>query len=306
MLYPQDCLEIIYVDSGSSDNSVEIAKQYVDEVFIENKYPSPGRNRNRGLIEAKYDIVHFIDGDVIIDKNYLKNIVNLFSKKNVQAIVGQLDEQHPNIYNKMAALSNAVKKEGYTTFTATGATYLKAALLAVNGYDERIRRGQETDLGERFRNSGYKIWRTAHKMGSHNFDIRNLCQYIEKYEINARSLLQLAFFKGGSSFIRSAKIKITKQVIKLLLFFIVSAISLIFNNLAFIILYLLFFWGLRNKYIFSKGFIHSPGLVILRLLIDFFFYWKWWLGFFKELFMILFLRSKRELLMLEKNVLTIK
>jgi glycosyltransferase involved in cell wall biosynthesis len=306
MHYPPTKLETIYVDSGSKDNSVEIARQYVDKVFIEAKYPTPGRNRNRGLIEAKYEIVHFIDGDVTINKDYLRNIVFLFAEKNVQAIVGQLNEQYPNIYNRMASLSQATKKEGYTTFTATGATYLKKALLSVNGYDERIRRGQETDLGERFRDAGYKIWRTAYKMGSHNFDIRNLWQYLEKYEINASSMLQLAGLKGGSSYVRSAKSKIAKQIIKLILFFTVSAISLIFNNVAFILLYLLLFWFLRNKETLTKGFLHSPGLYILRLLIDFFFYWKWWLGFFKEFLGIIFYRSKREFFLLEKDVLTNK
>jgi len=70
--YPTDRIELIYIDSGSSDNSIGIAKLYCDKYFIENQFPTAARNRNRGLIECKNDIIHFIDGDIIIDPDYLK------------------------------------------------------------------------------------------------------------------------------------------------------------------------------------------------------------------------------------------
>ena len=73
--YPKDKYEIIYVDTNSTDKSVEIANTYTDKVFVEKrKWSTPGLARNRGLIEAKYDIIHFIDGDLklikIIKKSY--------------------------------------------------------------------------------------------------------------------------------------------------------------------------------------------------------------------------------------------
>ncbi|MFW5879979.1 MAG: glycosyltransferase, partial [bacterium] len=231
MNYPGNLIETIYVDSGSTDNSVFIAKKYTDKVFIEDKFPSPGRNRNRGLLEAQYDIVHFIDGDVIIHTDYLKNIVPLFEKKAVHAIVGQLDEQNPTIYNRLAALSNVEKKEGYTKFTSTGATYLRSALLSVDGYDERIRRGQESELGERFRKAGYRIWCTRHKMGSHNFGVNSLWDYLKKYELNATSMFQLALLKGDSFYIKSARKKILKQVVKLVVFAIIVGLSIYCNSI---------------------------------------------------------------------------
>lgn len=303
MNYPIDHYELIYVDSGSTDNSVAIAKKYTNKIFIEAKHPSPGRNRNRGLIEAKYDIVHFIDGDVVIDPNYLRGIANLFEVKNVQAIVGQLDEQKPNLYNKMAALSNVEKKEGYTSFTSTGATYLRNALLAVNGYDERIRRGQESELGERFRKAGNKIWCTRYKMGSHNFAVNSLWQYLHKYEINAKSMFQVAFINGDSDYIKSARTKITKQVIKLLLFFASIILSTVFGNIIIVLAYLVVTWFLRNRGFIVKKYKLNPALVILRSLIDFFFFWKWWLGFFKELKRYILDKNSKAFYALQKTVL---
>lgn len=303
MNYPQELIEKIYVDSGSSDDSVEIARRYTDKVFIEPRFPSPGRNRNRGLLEAKFDIVHFIDGDVVIDPDYLKNIVPLFEEKNVQAIVGQLDEQYPNIYNRMAALSNVEKKEGYASFTSTGASYKREALLAVNGYDERIRRGQEAELGERFRKAGFKIWCTHHKMGSHNFAVNNLWQYLKKYEINGRSMLQLALIQGESDFVKSARPKIKKQIFKIPLFLLAIFLSLLFSNLYFIVIYLLITWALRNRGFLIKKIKRGPTLVILRSLIDFFFIWKWWVGFFRELWSRLTSAKAKEFYSLPKMIL---
>ena len=303
MTYPSDMIDLIYVDSGSFDNSIEIAKNYTDRVFIEDKFPTAGKNRNRGLVEAKHEIVHFIDGDVTIDKNYLRNIVHLFEKNNVQAIVGQLDEQNPNIYNRMAALSNADETEGYTQFTCTGATYIKSALLAVNGYDERIRRGQESELGERFRTAGFKIWCTIHKMGSHNFNVNNLWQYVQKYKVNAKSLFQLVFLKGESIYIKSAKTKVFKAFIKLLLFIIVLIISLFTNTILPIFLYLLLSWIIRNKLLFIERFKSEPYILTARLAVDFLFYWMWWIGFFDEMIDLALRKKYREFYSLRKEIL---
>jgi glycosyltransferase involved in cell wall biosynthesis len=306
MNYPKDKLEVIYVDSGSDDGSVDIAKNFTNKIFIEDQYPSPGRNRNRGLIEANHEIVHFIDGDVIIDKDYLINIVPLFNEKQVQAIVGQLAEQNPNIWNKLAALSNVEKKEGYTKFTSTGSTYLKEALLEVNGYDERIRRGQETELGERFRNAGAKIWCAKYLMGSHNFGVTGLWQYLKKYEVNGKSMLQLALINGDSNFILSAKSKVIKQLVKAFLFLIFLFLSIWLKNILPVLGLFIITWFLRNRSFFKKKIKEHPKLVLIRSVIDFFFFWVWWYGFFRELFNFLFNESSKEFYKLRKMKLDLK
>jgi glycosyltransferase involved in cell wall biosynthesis len=303
MNYPRNKYEVIYVDSGSTDRSVEIAKTFCDKVCIEDQFPSPGRNRNRGLLEASSEIVHFIDGDVTIHKDYLAQVVHLFAEKQVQAIVGQLDEQNPNIYEKMASLSNASKKEGYTKFTSTGATYLRSALLSVNGYDERIRRGQESELGERFREAGYRIWCTHFKMGSHSFDLNNMRQYLRKYEINAKSLFQVSLIQGDSHFILSAKKKMIKQLLKFLLFIVCLTFSIWLNSLVYLASFLVLAWISRNKSLYARRFVQYPGLTLLRSLIDFFFFWVWWVGFFRELHKFLFSKKTREFYNLPKMML---
>jgi glycosyltransferase involved in cell wall biosynthesis len=303
MNYPQEKLDVIYVDSGSKDISLEIARKYTDNIYVEDKYPSAGRNRNRGLIEAKNEIVHFIDGDVIIEKNYLRNIITLFEEKGVHAIVGQLEEQSPSFFNRIAALSNANKKEGYTNSTSTGATYLRTSLLSVNGYDERIRRGQETELGERFKEAGFKIWCTRHKMGSHNFSLNSIWDYAKKYTIDAKTLFQLAILKGDSRFYYNARIQIFKATIKLFACLASIILSVYFEAVWILISYILIATLSRNKTYFKRHFKKTPGLVFYRTLIDFFLIFLWWFALFKESFSYLFNKSNRLYYSLKKDIL---
>ncbi len=298
--YPKDKIEIIYIDSGSSDGSTDIAKKYTSKVFVEAKYPSAGRNRNRGMIESNSEIIHFIDGDVIIDPDYLINIQGLFNEMGVHAIVGQLGEQEPTIYNRMAGLNNAKKVEGFTNFTSTGATYLKAPLMKVNGYDERILRGQESELGERFREAGFKIWCTIHLMGSHNYNLKNLRKYLKKYRVDGKSLVQVSLISGESSFIKNARTRMFKNLIKVISFFIFTLLSVYLKCILPILIYFIAAWFIRNKVYFKRNFKTSSKLVLLRTGIDFFFFWVWWYGIFEELFKYLFRSETKSFYKLNK------
>ena len=55
--------EIIILDAGSSDRTVEIAKQFTDKVFIEADWPGYGVQRQRAQERASGDWVMMIDAD---------------------------------------------------------------------------------------------------------------------------------------------------------------------------------------------------------------------------------------------------
>lgn len=303
MNYPLDLLEVIYVDSGSKDNSLAIAKKYTDKVFVEDKFPSSGRNRNRGLMEASFDIVHFIDGDMSIDPDYLAAAVPLFKEKEVQAVLGQVDEQNPGLLNRVAALENSKKIEGYTQYTATGATYVKKALIAINGYDERIKRGQETELGERFIADGNKIWCMAQKMGSHNFEINSPLDFVRRYRNDAVSQVQSAFMIGDSQHFTNLRNRYKKAILKFIVFLLVLAASLMLHSLLLFIAYTIVATFNRNKAIFKRYFKDYPVLVLMRTFLDYFLIVFWWYGFFKESINYNFKKGPTSIYQLRKQVL---
>jgi glycosyltransferase involved in cell wall biosynthesis len=77
--YPLSRFEIIYVDGGSMNGTLEIVKRiseaYRDKVPIKwyIEIGPPGKGRNRGVLEAKGEIIAFTDSDVIVDQNWLRN-----------------------------------------------------------------------------------------------------------------------------------------------------------------------------------------------------------------------------------------
>ena len=65
--------EIVLVNDGSTDGSMEVAKQIQDPrmKIIEKENGGVSSARNRGILEAKYEWIAFLDGDDLWTKNHL-------------------------------------------------------------------------------------------------------------------------------------------------------------------------------------------------------------------------------------------
>jgi glycosyltransferase involved in cell wall biosynthesis len=59
------CAEIIVVDSGSSDKTIEIARKFTDKIFS-HKLEGFGAQRNWGVEQASNDWILFIDADEVV------------------------------------------------------------------------------------------------------------------------------------------------------------------------------------------------------------------------------------------------
>lgn len=80
-------LEIIVVDDGSIDRTVELAKEKA--VVIPNiRKKGAGGARNTGAFAAKGDIVAFTDSDCVPGEDWLKNIASVFCDIDVCAVGG--------------------------------------------------------------------------------------------------------------------------------------------------------------------------------------------------------------------------
>jgi glycosyltransferase involved in cell wall biosynthesis len=67
--------EIIYVDSKSTDNSVELAKQHGAKVYLVIGECNAAIARNIGAKEAIGDILFFIDGDMELLSGFLPKVI---------------------------------------------------------------------------------------------------------------------------------------------------------------------------------------------------------------------------------------
>ena len=66
-------LEIIVVDDGSRDNTLQIAKKFKVKTLAQN-HKGPGPARNLGATQANGEILVFVDADMTFDKNFIKDL----------------------------------------------------------------------------------------------------------------------------------------------------------------------------------------------------------------------------------------
>ncbi len=88
------CLEIILLDDGSQDNSLEICKQYKNKddriVLVSKKNSGVSNTRNVGLDKATGEYIMFVDSDDYIAENYIYSMVKELEDNNVDLAISGL------------------------------------------------------------------------------------------------------------------------------------------------------------------------------------------------------------------------
>ncbi|MCS7231444.1 MAG: glycosyltransferase [Elusimicrobiota bacterium] len=192
--YPKDKFEVIYVDGGSTDKTLEILKSWKEKnlfqmIVIELKNcKSPGEARNKALEIAKGEYVLFTDADCVVKNDWIKQIISPFEKDEKIGIVGgeihTLTVEDGNDIEKYLEFIKFlsvngrcnIKKEGYfpdiknflphevngnihSSFFATANLAVKKdALLKIgNKFWDEIT-GEDVDFNIRINKQGYKLY----------------------------------------------------------------------------------------------------------------------------------------------------
>ena len=78
--YPKELIEILIIDGGSIDDTIEIAKKYTKKIY-KNPLKTGEAGKAVGVKKAKSDLIALIDSDNILpDENWLKEMVVPFEK----------------------------------------------------------------------------------------------------------------------------------------------------------------------------------------------------------------------------------
>ncbi len=72
--YPGESREIIVVDNDSSDATKDIAREFADKVL--NQGPERSAQRNLGILKAQGEYVLYLDADMILSKDVIKQCVD--------------------------------------------------------------------------------------------------------------------------------------------------------------------------------------------------------------------------------------
>lgn len=176
----------VYVDSGSIDDSVAIAKaHHIDVVELDSRQPfSAARARNDGFerlleLNPETEFVHFIDGDCELDTDWLPHVISAFKEqKTVAVVAGRLREKYrdTSVYMKLCDMG-WYKPVGFINACGGIATYRRNVFESLNGFNATLIAGEEPELCLRVRNAGWKILNLNQKMGTHDSAMTKFSQW---------------------------------------------------------------------------------------------------------------------------------
>jgi glycosyltransferase involved in cell wall biosynthesis len=172
--------ELIYVDSQSTDHSLDVARAFGAQVIVlEGGIMTAARARNAGWQRAGGRYVLFLDGDTILNRDFSAEAVDVLqSDPTIAAVWGHLRELHPehSIYNRLLDL-DWIYAPGFTDYCGGDVLMRRSALEQAEGYDPTLIAGEEPELCRRFRAAGYRIMHIDFPMAGHDLNMTRFSEY---------------------------------------------------------------------------------------------------------------------------------
>ena len=145
-------LEIIVVDGGSQDGTIEIAKRFTDKVYQINER-GISRAKNYGAEKASGNILVFLDADVIPPRNFAEKLREVFNDSRTVGATCSIMPADPKpaeliffiFYNGLLRLFSRFKPHARGEFMAIR----RKAFMIINGFDENLPCLEDHDLSLR-------------------------------------------------------------------------------------------------------------------------------------------------------------
>jgi GT2 family glycosyltransferase len=177
---------IVYVDSGSTDGSVALARAFgADVVELDLSVPfTAARARNAGFerleqVDPGVELVQFVDGDCEVCPGWLERAVAVLDQRpDVAVVAGRVREHHRDrtIYNRLADLEmdTPIGEAG----ACGGIALIRAeAFRRAGGFDPSIIAAEDDELCLRIRRGGGKILRIDADMALHDIAMTRFGQW---------------------------------------------------------------------------------------------------------------------------------
>ena len=244
-------LELIYVDSNSTDNSIQIAQDSGARVLKISGRPTAALARNTGWRVATGEIILFLDGDTVLDPDFVRTALPSFADESIAAVCGNLRESHPeaSIYNRVLDLDwNGAP--GFVDSCGGNALIRRSALELVGGYDPSLIAGEEPDMCRRMRAHSLKILRMDVPMVMHDLAITKFSQYWRRSTRTGYAYAQVSARYAATPlplWSREAKANILRAVALTMLFNISILCALLTGRFWPLLIGVLFFCSLVQR-----------------------------------------------------------
>jgi GT2 family glycosyltransferase len=181
---------LAYVDSGSTDRSVDLARSMgVEVVELDMSRPfSAARARNEGFQRLKrvapgLRFVMFVDGDCEVVEGWIARArAELEARPDAAVVCGRRREKFPeaSVFNRLADLEwDSPIGEA---LACGGDSVMRAeAFEAVGGFDPTCPAGEEPQLCTRLRKAGWSVWRVDAEMTRHDLAMTDPRQWWRRH-----------------------------------------------------------------------------------------------------------------------------
>jgi GT2 family glycosyltransferase len=197
----------VYVDSGSTDGSAELARRLGAEVVeLDMRRPfTAAWARNMGWrrlreLRPEITLVHFFDGDCEVIAGWIPAALRtLRERPDIAVVCGRRRERFPaaSAFNRQCEIEwNAAG--GEIRSCGGDALMRLAPLEAVGGYRESLIAGEEPELCVRLRAAGWRIWRLNLDMVWHDAAMTRWSQWWNRSKRAGHAFAEGAFLHGAA------------------------------------------------------------------------------------------------------------
>lgn len=199
-----DVRRVVYVDSGSLDDSMGVARAAGADVVVALAPPlNAARARNAGLLALAADppeFVQLVDGDCLLQGGWVAaGLGMLDARPDLAAVFGHVREEAPeaSIYNRMQDHEwdmVIARADGFT------GVFLGryAALTGTGGFREDLIAGEEGEFCARLRAAGWHVAPLARDMARHDLAMYRLGAFWRRAVRAGHSFAQVASIIPGA------------------------------------------------------------------------------------------------------------
>ncbi len=167
--------EIIYVDSNSTDNSIDIAiKNEIDKIYMLTEIWNAAIGRNIGAINASGDDLFFIDGDMELVSNFIPLVIDDNGNLKYDLVSGNLFQIFYNKHGRIQEekLEFRERQNSYKKPITGGSFFIKKEIYKnIGGMDNRFWCSEDPELGLRLAKKGVLLQYLPATFIKHHTDV---------------------------------------------------------------------------------------------------------------------------------------